>query len=296
MIMGDLRIIGLDDSVVTEEVADVVAALGGCKASEVKTGATPVSGVARTDIPPGPAPTRFAVFCASSRVRRIDTELGQEHCNLFNSWRTQNLLEQHVIELNAGICAISEPRHVPDNPFWHCSTNRQAAVFWRPAGVTKTCSLIHRAQDFVVIRYGEISIISCYISPNANRGDFLNFLDDLGVAIRGLDGRTIICGDYNSKSTLWGSPYTNARGESIEEWAENDLRLINTGTQPTCVRPQGSSIIDLTWSTADVSSYIKDWKVLTDLETLSDHEYISMMIGGHDTNRNFDNKKSKYPR
>lgn len=37
-IKGELRLIGLDDSVVAEEVADVVAEFGGCKPEEVKVG------------------------------------------------------------------------------------------------------------------------------------------------------------------------------------------------------------------------------------------------------------------
>lgn len=37
-IKGELRIIGMDDLVVTDEVADVVAANGGCKVEEIKVG------------------------------------------------------------------------------------------------------------------------------------------------------------------------------------------------------------------------------------------------------------------
>lgn len=37
-VKGELRIIGMDDSVIAEEVADVVAANGGCKGEEVKVG------------------------------------------------------------------------------------------------------------------------------------------------------------------------------------------------------------------------------------------------------------------
>lgn len=150
-------------------------------------------------------------------------------CNLLNSWRTQDLFEQNVIELSAGVCAVSEPRHIPDSPFWFSSTNRLAAIFWRTEGVPQACTLVKRAQDFVAVKCGDIKIVSCYISPNASRGNFLSFLDNLGELVRSSGGRTIICGDFNSKSTLWGSPATNPRGKSVEEWAAENASSYQHG-------------------------------------------------------------------
>ncbi|KMQ89740.1 reverse transcriptase [Lasius niger] len=43
------------------------------------------------------------------------------------------------------------------------------------------------------------------------------------------------------------------------------------GNTPTCVRPQGSSIVDLTWSSPDLAPMIIEWKVMEDMESLSDH-------------------------
>jgi len=67
----------------------------------------------------------------------------------------------------------------------------------------------------------------------------------------------------------------------LERWATGlDLRLINTDAKPTCVRTNGSSIIDLTWSSPDICSQITDWWVLSDEISLSDHRYIAFRIGG----------------
>lgn len=97
----------------------------------------------------------------------------------------------------------------------------------------------------MVAKCGDIHIISCYISLNAKRAEFLTFLDELGLSIKFLENRIVIGGDFNSKSTLWGLPYTDSRGELVEKWAaEYNLRLINSGTSPTCIRLQGQSIID----------------------------------------------------
>lgn len=54
--------------------------------------------------------------------------------------------------------------------------------------------------------------------------------------------------------------------------------LTNKGSSSTCVRPQGQSIVDLTWSTFKAVPLIKDWRVIIDTETLSDHRYIGISV------------------
>lgn len=90
--------------------------------------------------------------------------------------------------------------------------------------------------------------------------------------------RMIICGDFNAKSPMWASRTRDRRRECIEEWAaENDIYLLNIGAESTCVRKQSSSIVDLSWCTTDIISYIHDWNVLQ-IETLSDHRYIRFKL------------------
>lgn len=71
-----------------------------------------------------------------------------------------------------------------------------------------------------------------------------------------------MCGDFNAHSVAWGSKYTTCKGDRLASWTEkNNLILMNEGNSPTCVRPQGISIIDLTWATPIVANRIRDWKV-----------------------------------
>lgn len=58
------------------------------------------------------------------------------------------------------------------------------------------------------------------------------------------------------------------------------MRLVNVGDVPTCVRPQGSSIVDLTWASPELVTDVHDWRVRTDLESLSDHQYVMFSVGG----------------
>lgn len=55
--------------------------------------------------------------------------------------------------------------------------------------------------------------------------------------------------------------------------AGHDLILMNKGNLATCVRHQGSSIIDLTWCNAEVAPRIAKWKVL-DKESYSNHRCV----------------------
>lgn len=86
----------------------------------------------------------------------------------------------------------------------------------------------------------------------------------------------VIGGDFNAKSKLWSSAHPNKRGEIMKDWAATyDLRLVNTGNTPTCVRPQGVSIVDLTWTSSTLINRITEWKVIEDAVTYSDHRYIT---------------------
>lgn len=90
--------------------------------------------------------------------------------------------------------------------------------------------------------------------------------------------KIIIGGDFNSKSTMWSASQTNIRGDRLERWsASRDMVLVNYGCKPTCMRSQGSSIVDLTWCSPSAKSQITSWEVM-DLETLSDHAYIIFKI------------------
>ncbi|XP_011874031.1 PREDICTED: uncharacterized protein LOC105565438, partial [Vollenhovia emeryi] len=58
----------------------------------------------------------------------------------------------------------------------------------------------------------------------------------------------------------------------VVDWAARlGLHILNVGTTSTCVRPQGESIIDLTWSSPAASGWVTSWRVAEEMEILSDH-------------------------
>lgn len=128
-------------------------------------------------------------------------------------------------------------------------------------------------------------MIACYCSPNVKLSSFLEFLDEMEIVIGNRDLMTevhdsiLICGDFNAKATLWGSPFTDRRGEILRDWmAQWNLCLVNTGLTPTCIRSQGTSFIDITWASPSLYRRICDWSVCEEVEPLSDHLYIFFEI------------------
>ncbi|XP_011862553.1 PREDICTED: uncharacterized protein LOC105559099 [Vollenhovia emeryi] len=112
-----------------------------------------------------------------------------------------------------------------------------------------------------------------YIRPSLTRAELEDRLDELERQVRGLlPGPVIIAGDFNAASTLWGSRRQNAKGAEVVAWANRlGLHLENKGNASTCVRPQGESIVDLTWTSPGATRMIDSWRVAEDLEILSDH-------------------------
>ncbi|CAH2056234.1 unnamed protein product, partial [Iphiclides podalirius] len=118
------------------------------------------------------------------------------------------------------------------------------------------------------------------IFPNKTLAVLETLLGDMQAAIRRVAPRpVIVAGDFNAKNTAWGSPATDVRGIAVEVWAtESGLALLNCGTAQTCVRVQGGSIVDLSFASPAVAQAVRDWRVMGEVETLSDHLYIRFSV------------------
>lgn len=51
--------------------------------------------------------------------------------------------------------------------------------------------------------------------------------------------------------------------------------VMNEGIEHTLVRNNGKSVIDLTIATQSLAAHVREWKVLKDKESLSDHRFIT---------------------
>ena len=204
--------------------------------------------------------------------------------NLNDSARAQDLLLQTMAECGTVLAIVAEPYHIPQSCGVGDTTNTAAII---RAGTTDSPSInvIKKDRGFVMATWGRIAVVSVYASPNANIASFREQLDRIRDSVLPwMKQDVLIAEDFNAKSTLWGSPRTNPRGDTLVEWAaELDLRLLNEESKSTCVRWQGESIVDLTWASPGPG----DWRVEDGLESLSDHRYITMkiLLGDHWTSR-----------
>jgi len=216
--------------------------------------------------------------------------------NLNRHWAAQNLLMQNMFEQKIDIACVCEPASAPrTSPRWVVSGDGLAAIFYGSRQLVDECVSFNTDRNFVVIKYKYLFIISVYIAPSESDREFNVTLDRLAAVIRSSGGNCIIAGDFNAKSPLWGGPRTNWRGSVLERWAAGlELRIINVGNEPTCIKQNGSSIIDLTWSSANICRLFSDWRVLNEAVSLSDHQYIvynfGESLGGHT------GRSARYPR
>jgi len=181
----------------------------------------------------------------------------------------------HVKEWDADLCLIAEPPRLADGP---CLAKGLAAVWWnvRTVGPVKVRK---RHEGLVAIQLKNVCMMSCYLPPNESLRRMIRRLDEMADWLRSAGLDTVVGGDFNAFSPLWGSRYANIRGDHVEIWAAGlDLRILNVGNTPTCIRPQGSSVVDLTWGTTGIVNVVSGWRVMSEIETLSDHGYVSFAL------------------
>lgn len=95
----------------------------------------------------------------------------------------------------------------------------------------------------MTVQWPTFCVIACYISPNVNDEEFNLLIDELEDIVSETNIDVIIGGDFNAKAHLWGCKTTNYRGELLTRW--KNINIVNEGNEPTCIRPQGSSIVKL---------------------------------------------------
>lgn len=212
-------------------------------------------------------------------MTRIGSKIRIAQINLNNTRAAQDLMTQWTLEREIEICAVQEPWMVYNTDYWYKSKNGLAAIYWNRGVSNIPCRLVMEGRHIVAVKYRNFILMSCYSSPNATQDRYEEMLDEIKSTIRRENRNIIVCGDFNAKSPMWSSKSENNRGRCLIDLANTlDLRLLNEGAAHTCVRPQGSSIIDTTWTTPDIQPKICDWRVEEEEISLSDHRYITFTV------------------
>ncbi|XP_053994667.1 uncharacterized protein LOC128884966 [Hylaeus volcanicus] len=206
--------------------------------------------------------------------------LGILQANLNHCRRAQDLMVYCLAEWPVGLAVASEPYRVPDHPHWIGDEEGLEAVWYhRHSATVPPCTVVERGRGMVLVKWGRFLLPGCYNSPNCSAAELERFLDRLGaMLVPYMAGPVLVLGDLNARSTAWGNPGTSSRGGALQDWAEGmELRLLNRGSVPTCVRRNGWSIVNVSFASAAASCCVSNWRVW-DGETLSDHCYVLMDV------------------
>lgn len=200
--------------------------------------------------------------------------------NINHCARAQDLLAQTMAEWQIKVAVVSEPYFIPNRDDWVSNLEKTVAVV---TSIGTTVESTTKGRDFVLAIVQGIAVFGVYFSPNRSLADFEQMLTELGaLVVQVSPAPVLVAGDFNAKSTAWGSPVRNVRGDALVEWAISlGLTVLNTGSESTCVRRQGESIVDITFSSNTLAHRVQNWRVETGVETLSDHRYIRFDVSNH---------------
>ncbi|KAL0860234.1 hypothetical protein ABMA27_010541 [Loxostege sticticalis] len=154
--------------------------------------------------------------------------------NINHSTMGQDLLLQHIVEWSIDIAIVSEPYWIPtDRETWTADTAGLVVII---TSSSLQPVLVARGEGWVAIKCRKMLLMGVY-SPSSRRIAQLEpVLDRMGAVLQQSPLPALVAGDFNAKSTLWGSRVTDAFGETLSEWATVlGLCICNEGTVATCV-------------------------------------------------------------
>lgn len=187
-----------------------------------------------------------------------------------------DLLLATALALGTELLLVSEPNlAVIRDTRWKVDTSGDSAILVLGNMAVESSGKLPGA---VWVELKDLKVYSCYFSPNKPDTAFAEWLEDLAETIRPERKSVVVTGDFNAKSTGWGCPQGDERGQLLEEWAASlGLVCLNEGDVPTFERANYGSVLDLTFGSEHLLPRLKSWRV-TENETLSDHRCIAFEI------------------
>ncbi|XP_066261160.1 uncharacterized protein, partial [Euwallacea similis] len=203
----------------------------------------------------------------------------RQQINADRSVKAHDMAFLEAAKRDVDLIVASEPNKklIQNNPKWITDNLNNVAIFARTKNVK--FSKVIRRDGLIVLFGAEYTIIACYISPNCTREQFDQYLIDLHREAAGRHGKLVIMGDFNAKSPDWGAMREDARGGALSQMmGAFNMVALNTG-EPTFVRRQQQSCIDVTFVSQSLTNHAKDWQVIDDNEPYSPHRHIYFEIG-----------------
>lgn len=138
-----------------------------------------------------------------------------------------------------------------------------------------------RGPSFAFMQFPGLLVYSYYCRPGGPLEDFEGFLSGLEVDRKlrmNSVGNIVVGGDFNAKSTAWGSDLEDARGRALGQFAASlGLWPENVGSTPTVAVGDRSSVMDVTFVRLSRRSSISGCRVRDDVYSGSDYRYIQYL-------------------
>lgn len=190
------------------------------------------------------------------------------------SYISYNFFEWHI-----DIAIVTEPNFI--NSEWFADTSNKVAVVMSNSS-RSFCRLCEAGNGFLAAAFHDIVFIAAYLSPNLKTLEYKERIEALAKIMSKYKCKDfILLGDFNANLVIWGSNFTNARGKYLFELTSSfGLGLANDKGDYTCLKAQGSSVIDLVWYSSSLAARISNCRVLdgSKCESFSDLCYIRFEI------------------
>jgi hypothetical protein len=156
--------------------------------------------------------------------------------NLNWSGPALQLMYATAAELDIDLAIISEPPRVPPTTSgWTRSPDGSCVVAVLSANLAPTSS--GSGFGHVWITLGRLLIVSCYCSPNVSLIEYSAFLNEVEQSVRSTlvpGGGVTIAGDFNAKSSVWGSASNDRRGDLLwDVMSSLGMTAANSDSTPT---------------------------------------------------------------
>lgn len=209
-------------------------------------------------------------------------QINLNHCKDANT----NLVT-YITENKIDIIALQDPYLRNKNLFgfpldWikHSSENGSAWIVVANKSLIVNKQQSFRSSAFITVQTNNSTYIigSQYCPPSENLK--LNLDEWIGPLITAKNDKILIMGDFNASSPQWSKNNLNIRGRILQSFlTQHGLTVFNDpNSPPTFSRNNKFGWIDLLLTTNSLKNDITNWKVLNNIDSLSDHFYVTFNL------------------
>ncbi|XP_076764967.1 uncharacterized protein LOC143431873 [Xylocopa sonorina] len=193
-----------------------------------------------------------------------EKEISQEEINANHAAKAHDLIISEMKNRKIELVVIAEPYRILESPYWIGDTTGKVAIAQCTLSAYKPITPLVAGNGFVAVNWCEWLVMAIYAPPSWPISKFEHFLGELDVVLNDNETKNrpvLVLGDFNAHAAAWSSRNTTEKGHLVLEWASAArLILLNKGAVATCSRPQGESIVDISFGNILAARKIADWR------------------------------------